>query len=108
MSRLRKNNAKAVEVVEELDAVETVEAVEEVTEVSAIDKAVKTAETVSDAEVAEVAQPKGAEPKIRINPKQDVRTYVGDQWYNLKAGKQVSVPRTVKEKLQKAGLLNPL
>ena len=105
MSRLRKNNKaveEVVEVVEEVEAVET----EEVTEVSAIDKAVKTAEAVEA--TAEVTQEKGAEPKIRINPKQDVRTYVGDQWYNLKAGKQVSVPRTVKEKLQKAGLLNPL
>ena len=109
MSKLRKQAPKeVVEVVEELEAVEVTETVEvaeptKAEEVSVIDKAVKTAETVVE-KVTEVKE----EPKVRINPKQDIRTFIGDQWYNLKAGKQVSVPRTVKEKLQKAGLLNPL
>lgn len=113
MSKLRKNTKSAEEL--EIQAVELEEVVQveepkakaeepKADEVSVIDNAVKNAEK---AEVETVTEVK-TEPKVRINPNRDVRTYIGDQWYNLKAGVQVSVPKTVKEKLQKAGLLSPL
>lgn len=112
-SKLRKPTTnKATEELEvvEIDAVQEVKTAEVVAvepELSLIDNAVNTSEAVTDAELETVTEVK-VEPKVRINPRQDVRTFIGDQWYNLKAGKQVSVPRTVKEKLQKAGLLSPL
>lgn len=45
---------------------------------------------------------------VRVKPKQDVRTFIGDQWYNLSAGKTETVPAQVKEILARADLLSPL
>lgn len=103
MAQLRKNNAKKDEVeVVEVAEVEVKE-VEVDEDISVIDNAVAKSKEV------EVKTTKAkAEPNVRVNPKQDIRTFIGDQWYNLKAGKQVSVPKTVKDKLQRAGLLDPL
>ena len=117
MTSLRKNNNRAkkdVEVkVEEVEAVEVkpVETAEEPKakkeqkddEISVIDNAIANSNKVQVAPTTVKA-----EPNVRVNPKQDINTYFGDQWYNLKAGKQTSVPRAFKEKLQRAGLLNPL
>ena len=65
--------------------------------------------TKAKAQEADVVENKVVkEPQVRINPKQDIRSHIGDQWYNLKAGKIVSVPRTVKVKLERAGMLNPV
>lgn len=65
-----------------------------------------------EVEVTEVkADAKGkakAEPNVRIKPNQDIRTYIGDQWYSLTKGKQETVPQTVKAILQKAGMLDAL
>lgn len=49
-----------------------------------------------------------AEPNVRIKPNRDIRTYIGDRWYNLSKGKQETVPQTVKSILQKAGILDAL
>lgn len=49
-----------------------------------------------------------AMPNVRINPNADHRSYIGDQYYNLKKGKVITVPQNVKEILARAGLLDPL
>ena len=117
MSSLRKNNTRAKKEndvkIEEVEAVEVkpAEKPEEPKakkeqnddEISVIDNAVANSNKVQVAPTTAKA-----EPNVRVNPKQDINTYFGDQWYNLKAGKQTSVPRAFKEKLQRAGLLNPL
>lgn len=66
-----------------------------------------------DAQVAQVltAQPdtkKASSAKVRVKPNQDIKTYIGDTWYNLKKGKQENVPASVKAILQNAGLLDAL
>ena len=47
-------------------------------------------------------------PKVRVKPNKDIRTYIGNQWYNLKAGVVTSVPSNVKDILRKAGNLDTL
>ena len=56
----------------------------------------------------EVEKPKKGNPNVRVKPNQDIRTYIGNQWYNLKKGKQETVPASVKNILQKAGMLDVL
>jgi hypothetical protein len=45
---------------------------------------------------------------VRVKSKNDIRTYIGDQWYNLKAGKVETVPSHVKEILRQAGVLDTI
>lgn len=76
------------------------------------EKETKVEEVQVQVQVQEVkAEPKGkakAEANVRVKPNQDIRTYIGDSWYNLKKGKQETVPQTVKDILARAGLLDPL
>jgi hypothetical protein len=48
------------------------------------------------------------QPQVRVKPNQDIRTYIGDSWYNLTKGKEAVVPATVKEILKRAGMLEAL
>lgn len=48
------------------------------------------------------------EKKVRIKPNRDFRAYIGDQFYNLKKDVEDTVPFSVKQKLQKAGMLSTL
>lgn len=48
------------------------------------------------------------QPNVRINPNTSIRTYIGNQWYSITKGKQISVPQNVKETLARAGYLDPL
>jgi hypothetical protein len=58
--------------------------------------------------VPEIKPATGKQANVRVKAKQDIRTYVGDQWFNLKAGETATVPANVKEILRKAGLLDTL
>jgi hypothetical protein len=48
------------------------------------------------------------QPTVRVKPKADIRTFIGDQWYNLKKGKVHTVPKNVKEILARANQLDAL
>ncbi|AEZ50546.1 hypothetical protein F400_gp099 [Bacillus phage BCD7] len=48
------------------------------------------------------------QPQVRVLPNRDIRTYIGDQWYNLKAGVQTNVPANVKEILKNAGHIDAI
>ena len=66
---------------------------------------------VKEVEIQEVkveAKNTSAIPNVRIRPNQDLRTYIGDQWYTLKKGVVTTVPQNVKEILARAGMLDPL
>lgn len=68
-------------------------------------------EEVKEVEIQEVkveAKKTSAMPNVRIRPNQDLRTYIGDQWYTLKKGVVTTVPQNVKEILARAGMLDPL
>lgn len=56
-------------------------------------------------EVTKVEEVK-SEQNVKVKPAQDINCYIGDQFYRLKKGVIVSVPRNVKEILQKAGMLD--
>lgn len=66
----------------------------------------KTETTENEVEVS--TTPAKELPKVRVKPNKDIRTYIGSQWYNLKAGVVTSVPANVKEILRKAGNLDTL
>lgn len=105
MSKLRsKVKEEKIEPVEvEAVEVEEVSELESNDEISVIDNAVKKSKLVKV-----VTEEKASEPTVRIKPKTSIRTYIGDQWYNLTAGKVVNVPKNVKEILQKAGKLDAI
>ena len=68
-------------------------------------------EEVKEVEIQEVkaeAKNTSVMPNVRIRPNQDLRTYIGDQWYTLKKGVVTTVPQNVKEILARAGMLDPL
>jgi hypothetical protein len=92
MAGLRKNS-KAEEKEELLEVAPEVEVVEEKVE--------------EEVEVKAKHKAK-AEPNVRIKPNQDLRTYIGDQWYSLKKGEVQTVPANVKEILQRANMLDAL
>jgi formylmethanofuran dehydrogenase subunit C len=94
MAGLRKNSkAEEKEELQELEVTES--PVEELVE--------------EEAEVEVKAKHKAkAEPNVRIKPNQDLRTYIGDQWYSLKKGEVQTVPANVKEILQRANMLDAL
>jgi hypothetical protein len=61
-----------------------------------------------DLNVPEVRVSTAKTGNVRIKPKRDIRTYIGDRWYNLKAEKVETVPANVKEILNRSGDLLPL
>ena len=69
---------------------------------------VKEVKEVELQEVKVEAKKTSTMPNVRIRPNQDLRTYIGDQWYTLKKGGVTTVPQNVKEILAKAGMLDPL
>lgn len=72
-----------------------------------VEKETKEPETVEE----EATTPVKVAPKkvlVPIKLKMDLNTYIGNQWYRCKAGKEELVPTSVKEILMKAGLLAPL
>lgn len=90
------SNVKSTEKVED-------DILDEVSEdIPVIDKAVE--KSKSEETVEEVSK----EPNVRVKPNKDIRTFIGDQWYNLPEGKVSTVPKTVKDILQRAGKLSPL
>lgn len=75
-----------------------------------VDPEEKEADVDPSVQVA-IAQPetkKAQSAKVRVKPNQDIKTYIGDSWYNLKKGKQENVPANVKTILQNAGMLEAL
>lgn len=96
---LRKSAKKEKEEVvkEEVVAEEVVEAKEEVKPAKEEVKVLK----------VEKQAPK-EQPQVRVLPNRDIRTYIGDQWYNLKAGVQTNVPANVKEILKNAGHIDAI
>lgn len=106
-SKLRKTaTTKNEEVENQVDVKDEEETVtEETPEIKVIDKAV---ETASKVEVKAETGKSKAEAMVRVVPNRDIRTFIGDQWYNLQAGKTYSVPKTVKDILNLAGKLTVL
>lgn len=101
----KKSEAKEVEAVETVAVAETVE--------ETVEAPVTVEETVEVKEVevqaVQVEAPKEVkQPQVRVKPNKDLRTYIGDQWYNFKAGVQTTVPQQVKEILAKSGMLDAL
>ena len=80
-------------------------------EVKEKEEAKEAKEEAKEVEIQEVkveAKKPSTMPNVRIRPNQDLRTYIGDQWYTLKKGVVTTVPQNVKEILAKAGMLDPL
>lgn len=68
-------------------------------------------EKLEEAAGVEIVKPtpvKKEQQNVRVRPKRDFNTYIGNQWYNFKAGKVVTVPANVKDILLKANELSPL
>jgi hypothetical protein len=80
---------------------------EELQEIEVTESPVEEVEEEAEVEVKTKAKAK-AEPNVRIKPNQDLRTYIGDQWYSLKKGEVQTVPANVKEILQRANMLEAL
>lgn len=53
-------------------------------------------------------KPKKTEPMVRVKPKKDYSCYIGDQWWRFKKGVQATVPQSVKDRLIKLSILDPL
>jgi hypothetical protein len=101
---LRKNSkqeeeVKEVEVKEETSKPKTSKKEEKVEEVKPLE--------VRPTQVKQESK-KATQPNVRVKPNKDIRTYIGDQWYNLKAGKVETVPKQVKDILAKSGMLDAL
>lgn len=63
---------------------------------------------VKPVEVKVVEETKPTQPNVRVKLKNDLRTYIANQWYTFKAGQTYTVPKQVKDILAKAGQLEAL
>jgi hypothetical protein len=97
-----KAGEEAVEVVNKADLAE------KDVNVSAVQDEEDQKQLEKDLNVPEVKVSTAKTGNARIKPSRDIRTYIGDRWYNLKADKVETVPAEVKEILNRAGALKPL
>lgn len=86
--------------------------VEETAEVATVQETTEEPEPVKEAEIipiqAETVPTGASQPQVRVRPKVDHKSYIGDRWYFFKKGQVQIVPQNVKDILVKANLLDPL